>query len=118
MDDLEAEAYARGIRPPSQKTLNKYGLSVRRWLELLRDQGWVCAVCRRSQVIWNTDHEHVPGWAKKPAAERSRYVRGVLCWKCNKLAVDSNLSAADARRIAVYLEAYEARRDATGNRAS
>lgn len=109
---LQDEAVRRGIKPPSNKTLAKYGLDALRWLELLATQGWKCAVCQKSRATWNTDHQHVPGWAKKPPEERAIYVRGILCWYCNRHIVQSNLSAADGRRVAEYLEAYEARRTA------
>lgn len=111
---LIAEATRRGVTPPSQRTLVRYGLSVDEWLALLAAQGWKCPVCfgGRGGAPWNTDHEHVPGWKKLPPEERKRFVRGVLCSRCNRWLVGSRLAAAWAHRIADYLERYEARRDA------
>ena len=109
---LEAEAELRNITVPTQQTLDKYGLSRGDWLQLLADQGWVCAVCLKDKNRWNTDHEHVAGWAKMPPEERKRYVRGVLCWFCNHKVVGSLRGAETAERIARYFEAYEQRRDA------
>lgn len=113
MTALEKEATRRGIKPPSVATLRRYGLTVAEWLTLLRDQGWRCPVCKKSGpgVKWNTDHDHVPGWAKKPPEERKRFVRGVLCAYDNYRRVNSRMSAAEAQAIADYLAAYEARRD-------
>lgn len=114
MSLLSEAAEARGIKPPSPATLRRYGLTVDDWLQLLAGQGWQCPVClkRGATVRWNTDHDHVPGWAKRPAEERRRYVRGILCAYCNHRRVNSRMPAAEARRIAEYLEAYEERRDA------
>lgn len=113
MSALEREAARRGVIPPGAATLRRYGLTVDDWLALLAGQGWRCPVCqKRAGVRWNTDHDHVPGWKQKPPDERRRYVRGVLCAYCNHRRVNSRMSAAEAARIAAYLAAYEARRDA------
>lgn len=107
------EAAARGIRPPTAATLRRYGLTALDWLALLAGQGWKCPVCLKgsASTLWNTDHDHVPTWKHKPAEERKRYVRGVLCAYCNRRRVNSRMPAAEAARIAAYLAAYEARRD-------
>lgn len=112
--NLVQEAENRGIRVPSKSTLAKYGLQQWEWCKLLKDQGWVCPICEKAKATWNTDHEHVPGWHKKPPQERKRYVRGVLCWHCNKYGVPSNLSAAHGQNVADYLLEYERRRDGQG----
>jgi hypothetical protein len=110
---LETEAARHGIRPPGAPTLRRYGLTAAQWLRLFKAQGWRCPICRKSGagVRWNTDHDHVPGWKVMPAAERRRYVRGVLCAYCNYRRVNSRMPATEAQRIADYLAAYEARRD-------
>jgi hypothetical protein len=110
---LLTEAKQRGIAPPLERTVSRYGITVDEWLALLHNQGWCCPICRKHRgVKWTTDHEHVRGWSKMPPEQRRRYVRGVLCRHCNWKVVHSRLSAEQARRIAAYLEAYEARRDA------
>jgi DNA-directed RNA polymerase subunit RPC12/RpoP len=110
---LEREATRRGVRPPGVATLRRYGLTTEEWLELMAAQDWKCPVChKRTGVQWVTDHEHVPMWKRKPPEERKRYVRGVLCAYCNHRRVNSRMPAAEARRIADYLAAYEARRAA------
>jgi hypothetical protein len=110
---LEREASRHGVKPPGIATLRRYGLTADEWLGLLKAQGWRCPVCRKSGagVTWNTDHDHVPHWKDRPAEERKRYVRGVLCAYDNHRRVNSRMSAAEAQRIADYLAAYEARRD-------
>jgi hypothetical protein len=113
MTALEREATRHGVKPPGPATLRRYGLTVLDWLGLLKDQGWRCPICRKAGAVkWNTDHDHVPGWKHKTPEERRRYVRGVLCAYCNHRRVNSRMSALEARRIAEYLAAYEARRDA------
>lgn len=112
MTALERDAARRGIRPPGPGTLRRYGLSAEEWLALLRGQDWRCPICRRgSSVRFVTDHDHVPRFKYLPPEERKRYVRGVLCVACNWKRVLSRMSAEEARRIALYLTAYEARRD-------
>lgn len=112
MSALQEEAARHGIRPPGAATLRRYGLTADEWLALMKAQGWRCPVCLKSgaSVRWNTDHDHVPRWASRPADERKRYVRGVLCAYCNFRRVNSRMPAIEARRIAEYLAAYEARR--------
>ena len=114
MTALEREARRRGIRHPAPSTLRKYGLTVDEWLALLAGQGWRCPVCRKTgaAVTFVTDHHHVPRWKQMPPEERKRYVRGVLCRFDNHWRVNSHVNAVEAQRIADYLAAYEARRDA------
>lgn len=111
--NLADEAETHGVTPPSPATLRRYGLTADDWLRLLQGQMWRCPICLKggSRVKWNTDHDHVPGWSKRPPEERKRYVRGVLCNYCNHRRVNSRMPADEARRIADYLAAYENRRD-------
>lgn len=108
---LEAMAERLGIAPPAVSTLRRYGLTRADWLGMLAAQNWQCPICERRVALWNVDHEHVPGWKRMPAIERRRFVRGVLCARCNWKLVGSNLPADTADRIAAYLRAYERRRD-------
>ena len=114
MTALERQAARHGVKPPGAATLRRYGLTAHEWLSLLAAQCWRCPICEKSGagVTWNTDHDHVPGWKNKTPEERRRFVRGVLCAYCNHRRVNSRMSAREARRIADYLAAYEARRAA------
>jgi len=111
---VDPPASPHGITPPTAATLRKYGLTAEEWLALLEGQGWRCPVCRRPArtLRLNIDHDHVPMWAKLQPEDRKRYVRGVLCTYCNFRRVNSRMPADEAARIAAYLAAYEARRDA------
>lgn len=106
---LLKEAAAHGVRTPTQKTLDVYGLTAYEWLALLKAQGWACPICLKPHRTWNTDHDHVPGWKKMPPEERKRHVRGVLCWYCNHRVVKDTRDAAQAQRVANYLKAHERR---------
>ena len=114
---LTMEAFQRGITPPAAQTLKTYGMSADEWIALLKAQDWKCPICMQGndrpktgkQALWNTDHEHVPGWAKMPPERRKTYVRGVLCHYCNHRRVNSRMESAEAQRIADYIRAYEQR---------
>ena len=113
MPDLEAEARRQGVSPPTDKTLARYGMNREDWLTLLAAQDWRCPICLRKNGRWNVDHEHVPGWKHLDDENRKRHVRGILCWHCNHTKVHSTLDARETQRIADYIAAYEARRDAS-----
>lgn len=57
-----------------------FGISVERYAEMLRDQGHVCAICRRPETYTQqgsvkalaVDHDHETG-----------AIRGLLCTACN-----------------------------------
>ena len=100
------------VRVPTERTVKRYGITQREWLELLAAQGWACAVCLRLRPTMVTDHEHVPGWKNMPPEHRRRYVRGILCTYDNYRIVPSRMSAEEAGRMVAYLLQYEARRDA------
>jgi len=111
--ELLRRAEEHGVdRLPVRKTLNLYGLTLYEWLHLLNSQGWVCGCCKkgRGNAPFNIDHHHVKRWRKLPKEERKKYVRGILCWRCNKIVVASRLTAEESTRITTYLKKYEARR--------
>lgn len=54
----------------------KYGISRRKYLELLKNQGYCCAICDNSnedEPLF-VDHDHITG-----------KVRGLLCRHCNTM---------------------------------
>lgn len=110
---LVDEAASHGITPPTAKTLNRYGLRQSDWLRILKRQGWACAICRvGGDALYNIDHEHYPGWSKMLYAERSKFVRGILCFRCNKYNAPSrNFTTEMAANLAKYIRNYERRRD-------
>lgn len=116
---LTLEAFQRGITPPAAQTLRTYGLTQDDWLGILKAQGWVCPICLQGndrpktgkQALWNTDHEHVPGWARMKPEKRKQHVRGILCYHCNHRVVGNHRDHEKVQRVADYLRAYAERTD-------
>lgn len=111
----------RGIRVPSQSTLDKYGLTVGAWKFILRRQGGGCGVCARqaadlpiprtgSPPFLAIDHDHVKGWKLMKPELRREYVRGLCCTRCNHFVLTRFATPELHRLAADYLESYEARR--------
>lgn len=97
--------------PPSQKTLDKYGLTVDDWLEVAKRQGYVCFICKKlpENGRLNTDHDHVKKWKKMPPDERKRHVRGLLCYFCNHYYVGRCFTVFKADNAAEYMREHERR---------
>lgn len=102
---------SRLVRVPQPKTLEKYGLTRESWIAILRSQGGVCAICGKlpPSGIMHTDHEHVKGYKYLPYEQRSLYVRGILCFKCNGYLVRHWVTLENCRLTVTYLEAYRNR---------
>lgn len=109
---LQRKATEYGVIPPSQKTLDKYGLTLQEWFTYLDEHDWYCRVClrRTNTGRYVTDHEHVAGWSGMEAEQRKLYVRGVVCWHCNRYLLVRGITPDRAYRIAKYLEDFEQRR--------
>jgi hypothetical protein len=110
--DLVRKAAELGVVLPTAVTLAKYGWDLRAWLQLLADQGWGCGVCGRLPSTGRlvTDHLHVKGWKKLPPEERTQYVRGLLCFFCNRFLLGVRVNLTTARNVLAYLERFEKRR--------
>ncbi len=56
----------------------RYNLTVEEWENILKEQGGVCAGCKRPPSDFNhtfhVDHNH-----------STQAVRGILCWSCNQM---------------------------------
>lgn len=101
------------VLTPTLGTLKKYGLSVAEWRKILRRQHGACFVCEQVPTKGRLciDHEHVRGWKHQPPTERKKYVRGLLCFRCNTLYVGRAITLARAKNVVKYLEEYEERTD-------
>lgn len=97
------------LKPPSQKTLEKYGLTAQEWLAILEQQGGVCAVCKKAPTTGRLciDHEHVKGWKKMPPEKRKLFCRGLLCFFCNLHYVGRGITVQRSRNVTEYLLRYE-----------
>lgn len=97
--------------PPRDETLKRYGLSRDDFDGILTAQGGVCAICQGlPNGRWNIDHEHVRGWAKMTPNRRKMYVRGILCWRCNRYYAGPGITISRAQSMMTYLLDYEERK--------
>ncbi len=98
---------------PNFRTLSKYGLEHMSWLRLALKQGDTCAVCHKLPKSGRLviDHEHVKGWKKMPPEQRRKYVRGLLCWTCNRYFLARGATVQKMLDAAEYLRQYQERRD-------
>lgn len=97
------------IREPTRATLRKYGWTLDDWkLQVLLQDG-TCAVCRKvpSSGRLMLDHAHVKGWSKMKPERRRDYVRGLVCYMCNRFYLARGITIEKARGVLAYLEAYE-----------
>lgn len=102
----------KGVRIPTPATLARYGLGLLAWKRYVRQQGGKCGACKGlpASGALHIDHEHVPGWARMAEPDRALYVRGLLCFPCNKYALGAIRNLAHAEAIYQYLDRYERRR--------
>ena len=72
----------------------KYGITAKEYEALFKRQGGVCAICGRPPKTrrLHVDHCH-----------RTKVVRGLLCFRCNRLFVGQH-TLETARKIVAYLE--------------
>lgn len=115
------------MKAPSQSTLDKYGLSESDWVAIYERQGASCAVCKTPQLsrevfdkktkkvktktsVFCIDHEHVKDYKKLPPEQRARYVRGLLCFWCNKCYVGRGITIEKSQNVTAFLLAYAQRR--------
>jgi hypothetical protein len=95
---------------PRKETLEKYGLTEQDFIALLASQGGRCAICRNvPNGRWNIDHHHAKGWKRMTAERRKKYVRGILCWTCNRLYAGRGITIDRAERLVLYLKEFEER---------
>jgi hypothetical protein len=101
------------IRRPAKSTLKRYGMTEADWLQILTEQDYKCPVCERGQtqgvLAMVIDHQHVKLYRKRPPQERRRYVRGLLCNRCNWQFLRRGMTARIASKIATYLLSHEQR---------
>lgn len=69
----------------NKRLYNTYGITLKEWKNLLVKQQGVCAICKTlpPSKILCVDHIHVPGFKKMVLKEKKKYVRGLLCFRCN-----------------------------------
>lgn len=78
------KTYHKPEKARASRLLLRYGLTIERFNEMLREQGWACVICRVSFVGF-TD-EDGPSTMIKPCVDhdhKTGAVRGLLCNDCN-----------------------------------
>lgn len=99
------------IKEPRKITLDKYGLSLNEWKEIVCQQNYKCPICLNVLCkTTNIDHYHAKQWGKMSAEKRKLFIRGVTCWWCNKSMLPKGITIEKARRTLNYLERFEKRR--------
>jgi hypothetical protein len=96
-------SWPTALKTPTKGTLARYGLSLPEWERMATVQAGLCAVCRRLPLSGRLciDHEHAKGWKRMPDAQRKRYVRGLLCYTCNRFRV-GRMNITLAESVAAY----------------
>lgn len=108
---------------PSTKTLHSYGMEREHYRWLWFAQGGKCGCCGRPpQQKFDTrtgkaipptfviDHQHVRNYFELPLEMRRRYVRGLLCTRCNKIFAVPGMTPEIAQALARYMTAFVERR--------
>ncbi len=77
-----------------------YGITLEMWNEMYEEQKKVCWICQTlpKSGILCVDHRHVPKYKKLAAEDKSREVRGLLCFSCN-----TGLHGLEKRKNARFL---------------
>lgn len=104
---VEGKKYT--IQEPTPQTLKKYGLALNDWKELLCQQNYKCAICKRipSSGIYRIDHYHAQNFKRMTAEKKRLYIRGILCFHCNRYIVPRGITAEKAQAAADYLFAFD-----------
>lgn len=86
-------------RDRNAKLKSNYGLTIEQWGALFAVQGRRCACCGAdkpgSKYGWSTDHDH-----------ETSVVRGILCWRCNRVLGMLGDNAAGVASSAVQYNRY------------
>lgn len=87
-------------RIKNQDLINKYGMTLDQYMEVLKSQNWSCAVCKRHHSEFSrmlaVDHAH--------GGPNKGRVRGLCCDKCNRFVVHDHNTGDLLRAAADYLD--------------
>lgn len=100
-------AYKRSLFKTSIKKM--YGLTIDDWDRMLIEQfgrcgNPACGVSLTGRKEPHVDHVHVDGFAQMPLEEKRKFVRGLLCHRCNSGIGDFKDDSGLLRGAAEYLE--------------
>jgi len=102
---------------PTQKTLDKYGLTESDFQQMLKAQDYKCPICKKTpnpskkdgKIRFVVDHYHAKGWKKMQPEQRKTFVRGLLCWYDNRYFLSKGITREKAKAVDEYLADFEAR---------
>jgi hypothetical protein len=69
-----------------KRVYKTYGLSKEQHAENIRLARNKCQICETDKAL-NIDHIHIKNFKKLPLTKKEVYVRGILCFRCNKYLV-------------------------------
>jgi hypothetical protein len=101
------------MRIPTKATLDKYGLTEELWIEWYKSNDGKCHVCdnpfedEKKDRISYVDHEHVKNYKKMSPEDKRQYIRGILCYQCNRRLLEKSNTLKRLRLGVAYLERYE-----------
>lgn len=87
----------------------RYGLTLKLYQEILKNQGNRCAVCgsespgSKKYIRFCVDHEHVPGYEEMLPEDKIRYFRGLLCRCCNPMLKEGLDNRQNFQKYISYL---------------
>ena len=70
-------------RAKHHRLLRTYGITLLEFNQTLKEQGGVCAICKKAHPRMCLDHIHVKGFKTMKSEDKKKYVRGILCFLCN-----------------------------------
>jgi hypothetical protein len=97
---------------PSAATLKKYGLTQQEWIEIYIGQSGQCGVCHKDFQPGkriNVDHAHVRGWKQMAPESRKKYIRGLLCYTCNRFLTMRGVTSLKLIQGYNYMRSFEVR---------
>lgn len=100
------------MKLPTDATLKKYGLLPLEWADLYNKRNGCCHICGRKFEDGkrvNVDHEHVKGWKHMEPHERKQFIRGLLCYTCNKFMIMKGMTSDKLWKGYLYMRSYEVR---------
>jgi c-di-GMP-related signal transduction protein len=97
----------------NQYYIKKYGITLRDYNEKLKQQNEKCWICLKKYDKLCVDHIHVKDYKKMSNEEKKKYVRGLLCFRCNVMLskIERQKEARQVLEgIVKYFEVYKINR--------
>lgn len=69
----------------NKRLYQTYGITLKDWNRIYKKQNGVCWICQelpKSKILC-IDHIHIKGYKKMKPEEKAKYIRGLLCFRCN-----------------------------------